>query len=226
MPKPYNQYVPPVLENGTVIKNWRVTELAHRSVYKDGRGVPRSTIRFYHCHCINCKISAIKSISSMKVGGCRNCSLLPKGYSGVSRAFGNYKRAAKKMKREFTITFKKFRELSGSRCHYCGAPPLLTCKSNNPNQKSDWGNCQCNGIDRINNNKGYTNENTVPCCFLCNRAKNSMTYRDFSDYWIKIISRIKSGETPAVFSPHAQDNDLAGSVHHFIDYDEFSSMNF
>jgi hypothetical protein len=40
-----------------------------------------------------------------------------------------------------------------------------------------------NGIDRIHNDIGYVEYNCVPCCIICNRAKNSMPYEDFVD-WI------------------------------------------
>jgi hypothetical protein len=36
-----------------------------------------------------------------------------------------------------------------------------------------------NGIDRVDNNKGYTIENCVPCCTAVNYAKLDMSYSDF-----------------------------------------------
>ena len=43
-----------------------------------------------------------------------------------------------------------------------------------------------NGIDRIDNNIGYTNENSVPCCKTCNFAKNILSESQFY-LWIKKI---------------------------------------
>lgn len=45
-----------------------------------------------------------------------------------------------------------------------------------------------NGIDRKNNDLGYVASNCVPCCVICNRGKNNMSYNDFVSY----ISRIKN----------------------------------
>ena len=45
---------------------------------------------------------------------------------------------------------------------------------------------KCNGVDRINSNIGYTEENTVPCCKYCNTAKNTMTQNEFK-MWIKRV---------------------------------------
>jgi len=48
-------------------------------------------------------------------------------------------------------------------CHYCGGEP----------------NGNLNGIDRQDNNKGYTIENCVPCCTTCNVAKQQMLPDEF-----------------------------------------------
>ena len=47
-----------------------------------------------------------------------------------------------------------------------------------------------NGIDRIDNNKGYTIDNIVPCCHICNQAKSSFTLQEFQD-WIEKVYQNK-----------------------------------
>jgi len=37
-------------------------------------------------------------------------------------------------------------------------------------------------------NKNQTKENSVPCCFICNRAKGNMGYKDFI-LWIQTIAK-------------------------------------
>lgn len=49
-----------------------------------------------------------------------------------------------------------------------------------------------NGIDRVNNDIGYIKNNCIPCCKICNRAKNSMSYDDFLN-WIKILVKNNKG---------------------------------
>ena len=39
-----------------------------------------------------------------------------------------------------------------------------------------------NGIDRVDNTRGYTLDNVVPCCFKCNRAKDTMTKEEFLEW--------------------------------------------
>ena len=46
-------------------------------------------------------------------------------------------------------------------CHYCGVP-ILNC-----------------GIDRKDSHKGYSVENTVPCCKACNTKKQKTHYDVF-----------------------------------------------
>jgi hypothetical protein len=36
-----------------------------------------------------------------------------------------------------------------------------------------------NGIDRLVNDGGYSAENSVPCCWTCNRMKSDMSAADF-----------------------------------------------
>jgi len=38
------------------------------------------------------------------------------------------------------------------------------------------------GVDRVDNTKGYTKENCVPCCKICNRLKSDLTKEEFEEY--------------------------------------------
>jgi hypothetical protein len=41
------------------------------------------------------------------------------------------------------------------------------------------------GIDRIDSNLYYTIDNVVPCCLICNIAKNRMTQQQFKSWIIE-----------------------------------------
>lgn len=45
-----------------------------------------------------------------------------------------------------------------------------------------------NGIDRVDNSKGYTVENTVSCCWPCNRAKMDLTPKEFIENARRIVN--------------------------------------
>lgn len=91
-------------------------------------------------------------------------------------------------------SFDKFFELSQKPCHYCGSGPLNHCRAytgNHPviRRSPDWAEqCQWtyNGLDRIDSSKSHSEDNIVPCCILCNQAKNDMTIEEFK-IWLERI---------------------------------------
>lgn len=92
-----------------------------------------------------------------------------------------YKRNAKQKNLEYNLTEEQFVELSQKDCYYCGSKPNNIAKG-----KTNYGEYIYNGIDRIENTKGYTIDNVVPCCRICNIAKQQLTLQEFKD-WIKRI---------------------------------------
>ena len=106
--------------------------------------------------------------------------LLPKGEAAFNKLLYSYKYGAKKRGIMFEITDKQFKDLISNKCHYCGTPPLQQYKT----QSELSGGYIYNGVDRKDNKVGYTLENSISCCGLCNRAKMDMKYDDFIN-WIK-----------------------------------------
>jgi hypothetical protein len=47
-----------------------------------------------------------------------------------------------------------------------------------------------NGIDRVDNDKGYISDNCVPCCWKCNNMKNTMKQKDFINHIISIYKKM------------------------------------
>lgn len=45
-----------------------------------------------------------------------------------------------------------------------------------------------NGIDRIDNQKGYSLDNVVACCRICNNAKSDMTVHEFHSWIMRIAA--------------------------------------
>jgi hypothetical protein len=52
--------------------------------------------------------------------------------------------------------------------------------------KHSSGNYKYNGLDRVDNNRGYEKDNIVPCCETCNKAKLQMSLGEFLN-WIKRV---------------------------------------
>jgi hypothetical protein len=48
-------------------------------------------------------------------------------------------------------------------------------------------------MNRLDNSKGYSIENSVPCCKMCNLAKHANTYQEFVDMCVRVAERHGNG---------------------------------
>jgi hypothetical protein len=91
--------------------------------------------------------------------------------------YQRYKKRAEIKGIEFDFTKEDFINLSTKHCFYCGNEPAehnpYKHKSQMHNDTKTRATVYTNGLDRIDSNKGYTKENCVPCCPMCNWMKNS-----------------------------------------------------
>lgn len=106
---------------------------------------------------------------------------MPRGESSFNIVFYRYLSAAKKRKMSFSLSRDVFRQLTSSPCDYCGALP-----SQCTTQKSDKyrGKYIYSGLDRVDNSRGYDEDNVVPCCAQCNYAKCEKSREEFLE-WIQ-----------------------------------------
>ncbi len=96
-----------------------------------------------------------------------------------------YRNSAKKRGHLFSITKSEFSLLVVSNCYYCGQKPTpRTFQLSHRKVKSNL-----NGIDRVDNNLGYTAENTKSCCFQCNQAKSTFSTMDFFK-WVLAVCKL------------------------------------
>ena len=111
---------------------------------------------------------------------CFNCSrILPTGVGAFNMLWYSYTRSAKRRNLEFKLTKEKFKEIIQQNCFYCGGIPSNI-------MKSTGGEYIYNGIDRRDNNIGYTLENCVPACKNCNFFKFQSSQSDFLNHVKKI----------------------------------------
>lgn len=109
---------------------------------------------------------------------------LPAGESARRQLLLVYKRYAKRARRAFKLSRKRFFELTSSNCHYCNHPPHQVIDKRTVGSN---GVCVYNGIDRMDSAKGYISENCVPCCRMCNYAKRNMPYDAFILWLDKLV---------------------------------------
>lgn len=95
--------------------------------------------------------------------------------------FNTLKGRSKRKNLTMNLTKDDLIKLIFNNCNYCDGIPNLKYLQNPEHY---------NGLDRVNNNLGYLQENCVPCCAICNRAKSTMKVKDFI-YWINNIKQKK-----------------------------------
>lgn len=94
----------------------------------------------------------------------------------LRKRYRSYREGGRQRNLVFLLTVGEFKLLTNSSCVYCGAEP-------NP----------YNGIDRVDNKRGYEFGNCVPCCTLCNKMKQNFLYDIFLTQIDRITKNHKNG---------------------------------
>ncbi|CAB4196824.1 hypothetical protein UFOVP1290_344 [uncultured Caudovirales phage] len=103
--------------------------------------------------------------------------LSPESYGGHNGSYANYiinwiKSTASKRKLLWELDSIDAFNLIQKPCYYCGFVVKF------PESR--------NGLDRIDNAKGYNINNVVPCCYPCNIAKHEMSIDEFKKHILNI----------------------------------------
>lgn len=138
---------------------------------------------FWLCNC-ECGKQTVVISEALRKGRTKSCGCLKRkklsrrgfkqpGLMGLKRIYRIYRSKAKKRGLSFRISLKRFKKLTKQICYYCGKEPSLISSARGTKGYSEerikFGEYIYNGIDRVNNKKGYTNDNCVPSCIMCNR---------------------------------------------------------
>lgn len=105
-----------------------------------------------------------------------------KGDASFNVMLYGMKKGAKIRGHAWNLTKDQVREITKRNCFYCGKVP-----SQKPSGKLN-GDYIYNGIDRIDNSRGYDPMNVVPCCIVCNRAKSTLGVSDFRKWVISVCN--------------------------------------
>ena len=144
---------------------------------------------FWECLC-SCGNLVMATTGKLKAShekqGCRKCAFLKyrkaKGECSFNGLYLRYKHGAQKRSLVFSLDKEDFRQLTKSNCYYCNIEPLSIHKGS-----TAYGEYIYNGIDRLDNDTGYTLDNCVACCFICNRAKGELSVEQFVTW----LNRVK-----------------------------------
>ena len=114
----------------------------------------------------------------------RERQIKPDGEAAFIQVFHAYKGRAKNSGLSFFLDKYAFKALVTQPCFYCRSSGTNTFRS-------DSGNFDYNGLDRVDSTKGYEPDNVVSCCFKpCNYAKSDMTQSDFFA-WVEQVHFVR-----------------------------------
>lgn len=108
---------------------------------------------------------------------------LPEGQASLNNLIYTYKKIAKDRNHNWDLTEKEAHKLFIGNCYYCDCVP----KQLQYMSKKFNGQLLYNGIDRIDNKKGYEKNNTVSCCGICNWMKRDLSKSKFIIHVNKIV---------------------------------------
>ena len=154
----------------------------------------------WKCLC-DCGVEFVTTTKQIKRGMVKSCGCKSRCTRFVKlrtdeqvifiKVMSHYRHSARSRKLQFNLSLLQCCEMFKSPCYYCGSPPSRQVAKyagerrlkENPQLLS----LLVNGIDRIDSRLGYTSENTVPCCKICNRAKAVLAQSEFFD-WIRRLA--------------------------------------
>lgn len=105
--------------------------------------------------------------------------------------FSDYRKKASYRNISFELDYDYFRLLTKNNCNYCGSKPSNIKTRHRNNKIASNVILYYNGIDRVDNTKGYTKENSVSCCKICNQAKHTMSLIDFLNWINRVYNHVK-----------------------------------
>lgn len=137
--------------------------------------------RLWNCTC-DCGNKLVSSMAPLKNNSKISCGCikrkinrgLKEGDASFNIVYNAYRARALKKGLEFHLNKRCFKILTSMNCLYCSSKPSSTSGHRAVN-----GAYVYNGLDRLDNDKGYTLCNVVTCCKICNYAKNTMSVLQF-----------------------------------------------
>lgn len=132
------------------------------------------------CDCGSLRVVWESALIRSHIKSCGCLHRFQNGEYAKNSVIGSYKRGATKRGLCWELSREHALTLMAEECFFCKSFPANVFSA----QSGDF---VYNGIDRLDNGFGYTFENSVACCRICNFMKRSMGTKEFLTHIRKII---------------------------------------
>ena len=172
---------------GKTFNNIKVLKYSHKEGYR----------KMFEVLCLRCNTTSFMRMDRFtgkhKLECCSNCRQEHAIQKSKERAttdtvintlMYSYKCNADSRNLPFKLTREEFKKIIEQNCYYCNSVPIVSKTSISINKTDKL--FKHNGIDKIDNTKGYIKNNIVPCCSICNVMKNNLSIEEFKTHILKI----------------------------------------
>ena len=167
-------------------KDWSGFKFGKLTVIKKVSGLGNHASK-HLCKC-DCGRDHIAWGGSLHSGGVKSCGCIRSKTDEekcLVISYGHYKKRAEKSNLKFEIKLEEFKKIIFQPCVYCGEIESNTTKRKMMDRTIKLNH---NGIDRVDNDKGYILENCVSCCKICNLMKRDLSYNQWMEKMKKILN--------------------------------------
>lgn len=186
---------------GSQAKDWSGAKIGQLEVISFSHIGNNKQKRHYYWVKCSCGITKITQLDGLLDGRTQRCGpscpdrprRTPEGQC-VTTVMATYRVHARNKNKEFALTRDQFSSLLFAPCNYCGTDPCNQYLASSPGHTGTRAKdilVFYNGVDRVDSTLGYTLDNVVTCCALCNQAKNDLSLKDWLNHCKKIIEHLE-----------------------------------
>lgn len=172
--------------NGMVAPKWNVGDVSSTNKEILGYDVTQKPWKRYIIKCLVCGQVKNTSCTTFETR-CHKCvtSNRDNKITLEEEQWRRLRNAARWRGIGFSLSKERASQLFHEPCYYCGSAPSQRLKHSRRKDNV----LIYNGIDR-KNNKDYTDDECVACCWECNRTKGPRTVVEWKQHIVKLSERV------------------------------------